>query len=223
MNELEKMREFATRERAVISNGDLSQEGKNQALKRLNDEKLQYKPVAVAGLKATAEKIKKEFKQAGNNINDAIEKRDASWKFDKLNYHAQAVGLAFENVSGVDEAVSLYDGIKNSNDKYRHRVACEIGSGVIGRRFGERSTELRGVMRQALDEMLITDEIKQAQEDGQKMADKLINFAGEVKTVASFYASGFLGGSTEFDGVLSGVRITRKMTGSGENTSVEVD
>ena len=55
------------------------------------------------------------------------------------------------------------------------------------------------------------------------MADKLLSFSGEVKTVSSFYNSHLLGGSSEFDGVLDGVRITRKMTGSGENSSVEVD
>jgi phenylalanyl-tRNA synthetase alpha subunit len=93
MYELEKMREFATREKAIISDGRLSQDGRYEAIKKLNDEKLQYKPVAVAGLKATAEQIKKEFKQAGKNINDAIEKRDASWNFNKLNYHAQAPGI----------------------------------------------------------------------------------------------------------------------------------
>jgi hypothetical protein len=50
MYELEKMREFATREKAIISDGRLSQDGRYEAIKKLNDEKLQYKPVAVAGV-----------------------------------------------------------------------------------------------------------------------------------------------------------------------------
>lgn len=215
--ELDKLRELESRKREVISDGNLSQEGKRLKLNEIDNEKKAYYPKALAGMKASVIKAKDEFKQAEKKLSDAYDNRENVWNFERLNYYSRQVAGEFDKASNITDASHIYEGFKNSPDRHIRRVASESAN-IIRKRFGADGTELIGKMKADNENLLKSEDIEQAEQEAEITASKMVGLVNEVKTVSEFYKpDGFPGGADGFDDVLAGVRIESKVDASSPN------
>jgi len=231
MSALEKIQEFERKEQEVIHSGDLSQDGKARALKQIADEKIKHKSEILSSLKSSVFQARDNFKKAENKLSQAIEESENKWSFDRLRYYARVISGEFESAEDLKVASSIYEKHKSSNNRNAQRVASEVGSSIVKKRFGSspESGDLRRVMASDLEELKKSEEVERAQKEAEQAVKGLLNAVEEVKQVKSaYYKETGLSTSSEFDELLSGIRINRNFdasreAGREERLSVEVE
>jgi len=231
MSEYEKVLEFEKKEREILSDERLSQDGKNKAIQELRAKKAQYKSQAVSNLKYAVTGAKASFKEAENKLSQALEDVDKRWSFDRLNYYARVISGEFESAEDVRVASSIYEKHKNSNNRNAQRVASEVGSHIVKKRFGNsaESGDLLILMRSDLENLTKSEEVEEAKSGARQATEKLLGVIGDLERVKSAYSGdGAFSGKSEFDELLSGTRVKRTFGASFdknkfESVSVEVD
>ena len=218
MSALEKIQEFERKEQEVIHSGDLSQDGKARALKQIKDEKLQYKSEILSSLKSSVFRARDNFKKAENKLSQAIEESENKWSFDRLNYYARVISGEFESAEDLKVASSIYEKHKSSNNRNATESLLSWPS-IVKKRFGSspESGDLRRVMASDLEELKKSEEVERAQREAEQAVKGLLNTVEEVKQVKSaYYKETGLSTSSEFDELLSGIRINRNFDASRE-------
>jgi hypothetical protein len=199
---------FEEQRRAIAGNGELSDQGKQNAYKRLDGQVAGYRSFALSVLRADWSSIRKSFTDNEARRAAAAENAAKAWDFQRLNYEKAAIEAQLKKIGHDLPAVqAFYTRLATSGDKHKARVAAELGLDKIPTTFG-----LIVKMRSDLEALTTTDEMAKVEKDGQALAGEAISLFETTKAASAFYGRNTIyGRDNGFEALLDGVAIQRSL------------
>lgn len=211
-----KLNEFDNRRQGIFTNTDLSAQGRDKELAKLNAEAATYKSEVVRELRGKWDGWKADARHNVEALREANERAAAGWDYARLNYMEKAVNFRVGGADSFADVAGEYQRVKESGDRHAWRAWVETAGGTIRVKFGNDPEALSFVKRLSQDapEVLETDEVKELKAEGERLSKQAQELDEQTEQARAFYhpnGSGILGVKDDFETLRDGVQITRRV------------
>lgn len=203
----------------ISKDQNLSQAGREAALKKLAVDRANLKGSALQELGASWASLRSDYGKLQARDAELENRAGASWDYARLNYLAQTVKSKITQAEDASKLMELYNDAQNSSDFYIKRAWAEIAPQAAIERFGlnvdtgrlqnKAARDLEGVIYHAH-----ADELQALKADKGKLVERAMNLQALTNTAESalinqsdINASKIYGSGTEFTRLMDGIRL----------------
>jgi len=227
-----KVRGFGQRKRAIVDNRDLSKQGMDSAIKRLEAEQAQYRATALLMLGGAWRSLRRSYAEIAERRSKAERLEAERWDYKALDYHAQAAKNAIKSAFDFDSVSKLYSQAASSGDINKARAWAETTQSVLSERFGAskqiEAGRLSRQMSEDLTKLLDTPELAAVRKAEDLTINKSLELRDATLEASKFYSepgAAIWGEPDDFILLMDGVEIEQRFDSDrfGFVTSLSID
>lgn len=222
-----KLRVFSEGRERIKRDRNLSEEGKERALKNLGSEKELFRSESLAALRGEWESTRARYTEILAERERAELEESERWNYPKLEHERNALTSRLSRARNMEELQAIYSQVESSGVPERKRALFELipqYSGLLGTGLTSGGS-LAKRAEQALEELTTTPEMRKASERGGALVKRVQELRAVTLQASDFYYPSYaFGYENEFQSLLNGVSITEKYESESQrfNTTLEI-
>lgn len=227
MDVVTKLTEFSNRRHAISIDPNLSDQGRQTAMQKVNSEAENFRGEALRQLRISWDGWKSEARRNIETLQDATDKSAAAWDYARLNYQAQAISKRIATAGSFADVTRAYQQAKESGDRHAWRAWTETAGAAVGARFSQDPEAKVFIKDLATDapEAIDTPEVKAAKAEGIKLTQRGRELNEQTQRARAFYhpnGASVFGLPDDFSKLTEGVRITSRVNAETLATVTEI-